>query len=237
MFDDVKLYKSITSLDDCTLLQQDLARFHRWLSINGMHLSLHKCAVIEFSRSNSSFNYTYHINCEPLSRVHQIKDLGIILDRNVSFGPQISTLALRCHRILGWIFRNSKGLSSEAFSLLYKSLVRSILEYACVVWSPHYEVHNHTLERVQKKFKRYFSYRYPGVEFILVPLHERREQVDRTFVEGLVGGHVDCAHLLQLVNLDCSRRLRHLKTYYVDTCNRNYLYFAPMNRMMRTANT
>lgn len=234
--DDVKLYKSITSLDDCVLLQQDLAKFHRWLSSNGMNLSLHKCAVIEFSRSNNSYDYTYQINCEPLSRVHQIKDLGIILDRNLSFCSQVSTIALRCHRILGWIFRNSKGLSSQAFSLLYKSLVRSLLEYACVVWSPHYEVHKHTLERVQKKFKRYFSYRYPAVDLNLVPLHERREQVDSNFIESLVAGQVDCAYLLELVNLDCSRRLRNVKTYYVNTCDRNYLYFAPMNRMMRTAN-
>ncbi|KAI5714585.1 hypothetical protein M8J77_020565 [Diaphorina citri] len=49
--DDVKLYKSITCPEDYLLLQRDLDRFSEWLSLNGMELSLHKCFVMEFSRS------------------------------------------------------------------------------------------------------------------------------------------------------------------------------------------
>ncbi|KAI5707844.1 hypothetical protein M8J77_010983 [Diaphorina citri] len=54
--DDVKLYKSITCPEDYLLLQRDLDRFSEWLSLNGMELSLHKCFVMEFSRSKALIN-------------------------------------------------------------------------------------------------------------------------------------------------------------------------------------
>lgn len=235
--DDVKLYKSISDNSDCILLQSDLDRFTSWLTQNGMQLSLHKCAVIEFSRSHSSYNHTYNINAESLPYVQQIKDLGILFDRNLSFIPQISNLSLRCHKVMGYVFRNSKGLSSEAFSLLYKSLVRSLLEYASIVWSPYYEVHSYTLERVQRRFLSYFRYRFPQETSSLDTLAERRKMVDLRFLDKLVEGQIDCSKLLELINFDCSRRIRHCKTFYVDKCDRNYLYFAPINRMMRVANS
>ncbi|KAI5727431.1 hypothetical protein M8J77_002264 [Diaphorina citri] len=55
--DDVKLYKSITCPEDYLLLQRDLDRFSEWLSLNGMELSLHKCFVMEFSRSKECYRY------------------------------------------------------------------------------------------------------------------------------------------------------------------------------------
>ncbi|KAL1446530.1 hypothetical protein WDU94_005624 [Cyamophila willieti] len=234
--DDVKLYKSITCPEDCLLLQSDLERFYSWLSMNGMELSLHKCFVIEFSRSRGSTPFAYHLNSVPLQHVPQIKDLGVIFDRNLSFIPQISNLSMRCFRILGYIYRNSKGLSSESFSLLYKSLLRSLLEYACVVWSPYYEVHSNTLERVQKRFLRYFQYRFPFRNSNLDPLVDRRKTADMKFIEKLLEGQVDCAKLLELLTLDCTRRVRRCKTFKIDTVHTNYAFNAPINRMMRLAN-
>ncbi|KAL1446752.1 hypothetical protein WDU94_009851 [Cyamophila willieti] len=144
---------------------------------------------------------------------------------------------MRCHRILGYVFRNSKGLSSEAFLLLYKALVRSLIEYCCLVWSPHYEVHCHALERVQKRFLSYFSFRYPQeCSSSLIPLSQRRKELDGNFFEKIIDGHVDCSKLLELEKFDCSRRLRSNKTFFVPNCRTNYLYFAPLNRMMRDAN-
>ncbi|KAL1448287.1 hypothetical protein WDU94_010913 [Cyamophila willieti] len=143
---------------------------------------------------------------------------------------------MRCFRILGYIYRNSKGLSSESFSLRYKSLLRSLLEYACVVWSPYYEVHSNTLERVQKRFLRYFQYRFPFRNSNLDPLVDRRKTADMKFIEKLLEGQVDCAKLLELLTLDCTRRVRRCKTFKIDTVHTNYAFNAPINRMMRLAN-
>lgn len=165
-----------------------------------------------------------------------MKDLGIIFDRNLSFIPQISNLSMRCFRILGYIFRNSKGLSADSFSLLYKSLVRSLLEYACVVWSPYYEVHCNTLDRVQKKFLSYFRYRFPHRNSNLDSLVDRRKNADIKFIEKLIEGQVDCAKLLELLTFDCTRRLTRCKTFKTNTYSTNYANNAPIIRMMKLCN-
>lgn len=233
--DDVKLYRTINSITDCHLLQNDISFFHQWLSRNGLSLSLHKCFVVEFSRSKS-LDFTYNIDGVPLVCVEEIKDLGIILDRKLSFVSHTTSLSMRCHRILGYIWRNSKGLSSNAFILLYKALVRSILEYCCVVWSPHYGVHVKILERVQRKFMWYLHFRYPNVDLELPSLMDRRITADNAFLRKLIAGDIDCSRLLGLIKLDCHRRLRNNRTYLIDQCSTNYSFHLPLNRMMRAAN-
>lgn len=234
--DDVKLYKSITGPDDCILLQSDLSRFYDWLCINGMELSLHKCAVMEFSRTVTPISFNYELNSVSLPVVTQMKDLGIVLDRNLSFVNQINMLSLKCHRLLGYVVRNSKGLSDDAFVLLFKALIRSLLEYGCNVWSPYYDVHIHTLERVQNKFLSQFRFRHrkdpPGLE----PLYVRRNYFDKMFIDKLINANIDCPKLLELISFDCTRRLRNRKTFYLDICDRNYPFHSPFNRMMRLGN-
>ncbi|KAI5715797.1 hypothetical protein M8J77_022552 [Diaphorina citri] len=57
---------------DCALLQADLERFCEWLSTNGLQLSVHKCAVMEFCRSRSPPVFNYRIDSETLPLVNQI---------------------------------------------------------------------------------------------------------------------------------------------------------------------
>ena len=49
------------------------------------------------------------------------------------------------------IKRNFEHLDSQTFVQLYKSLVRSNLEYAVTVWNPHKEYLIEELEKVQRK--------------------------------------------------------------------------------------
>lgn len=233
--DDVKLYKSIKSTSDCHLLQRDFDTFHSWLMANGMSLSFHKCFVIEFTRSKT-FEFPYSVNSHLLNRVDKIKDLGVLFDQKLSFVPYVTNTSMRCHRLLGYVLRNSRGLSFDAFCLLYTSLVRSLLEYGSIVWSPIYEVHIDTLERVQRKFLSYCRYRFPNIDIDIPSLRDRRLKADSSFFNKLFEGEVDCPKLLSLISLDCHRRLRKNNTFFVKQCCTNYTYFEPMNRMMRNEN-
>lgn len=235
--DDVKIYKAVNDVQDCILLQEDIESFSDWLTRNGLQLSLHKCVVISFSRLARNVDFTYSIQSVPLKWVDEVKDLGIILDKKLSFVSHISNLTMRGFRLLGYVNRNSKGLSSHAFYLLFVALIRSLLEYGCVVWSPYYGVHSDSLERVQKKYCRYFSFRYPLNSLTLSPLADRREFADFSFLNKLIDGQVDCSKLLELIRFDCHRRLRGKNTFNVRLCRTNYTYNAPINRMMRAANS
>lgn len=117
--DDVKLYKAIKSPNDCSLLQQDLSSFYNWLTLNGLELSLHKCALMIFSRSICPFNFIYTVNSTPLSPINEVKDLGILCDKKLSFVSHIMNLSMRYHRLLGYVKRNSVGLSSVALCFAF----------------------------------------------------------------------------------------------------------------------
>ena len=52
---------------------------------------------------------------------------------------------------MGIIKRNFKLMTGNAFIQIYKSMVRSHLEYANSVWAPHRVMDIENLERVQKR--------------------------------------------------------------------------------------
>jgi len=71
---------------------------------------------------------------EPKDR---FKDLRIIFDEKLRFREHINEKISRAYAMLGIIKRNFKYLNSNSFFLLYKSMVRSHLNYCSSVWAPY----------------------------------------------------------------------------------------------------
>ena len=83
-----------------------------------------------------------------------IKDLGITISYNLSWSDHIHELVNKANKVLGVIKRLLGSNSVNEFSLLYKSLVRLILEYAAPVWCPFLVKDNVSLEKVQRRALR-----------------------------------------------------------------------------------
>jgi len=77
--DDMKLYNIIQSVEDCSLLQDDLNRFVMWSKSLGLALNIAKCRSMSFTRTRSSIINTYLINGIRISSVDSLRDLGFIL--------------------------------------------------------------------------------------------------------------------------------------------------------------
>ena len=60
----------------------------------------------------------------------------------------------KSYSVLGLIYRNFKYMSSDTFVMLYKTLVRSHLEYANCVWSPYRQMDIDKIEKVQMRATR-----------------------------------------------------------------------------------
>ena len=56
--------------------------------------------------------------------------------------------------ILGLIKRNFKYVTIPTFVMLYKSMVRSLLDYCCSVWTPYWKGNIEALEKVQRRAKK-----------------------------------------------------------------------------------
>ena len=66
----------------------------------------------------------------------------------------------KANTVRGFLQQNLKKCSIETKSLCYKSLVRPILEYACVVWSPHFKNNINKLEMTQRRAARFAMNNY-----------------------------------------------------------------------------
>ena len=65
-----------------------------------------------------------------------VTDLGIILQEDLSFNLHMSDIIKRARNKLSWCLSVFNCRSEEVILTLYKGLVRPILEYCCVLWSP-----------------------------------------------------------------------------------------------------
>lgn len=217
--DDLKLVKIINSVNDIPLLQSDLGKLSLWCKSNGMFLNAGKCSFIKFTRRLHVFPSAYTLEGTFLTEVDCIKDLGVIIDKKLTFKPHIDSTVNKASRMLGFVLRNSKIFRSvRAKILIYNSLVRSILEYGSVVWRPHYAVNSLHLERVQKRFlwhlsfsvglaKKIKSYDRRLAHFKITSLSKRRELLDMVFLYKIVRYKVDCPQLLGNLSFKIPARL------------------------------
>ncbi|XP_053691665.1 uncharacterized protein LOC128740165 [Sabethes cyaneus] len=84
------------------------------------------------------------------------QDLGVHLDEKLSFREHYSYIIAKANKNLGFIFRVTKEFRDPyCLRALYYSLVRSVIEYAAVVWSPYSGIWSSRLEAIQRRFVRY----------------------------------------------------------------------------------
>ena len=83
--DDLKLFASINSEEDCHRLQHNLTKINSWCEINRLPLNISKCNAMTFTRRSNSINFSYKIGNDMVTRCKQFKDLGVIFDSKLAF--------------------------------------------------------------------------------------------------------------------------------------------------------
>uniref|UniRef100_A0A6P7HH55 Uncharacterized protein LOC114348689 n=1 Tax=Diabrotica virgifera virgifera TaxID=50390 RepID=A0A6P7HH55_DIAVI len=162
--DDLKLYDSVSNINDCIMLQQQIDLLQRWCLSNRLYLNIAKCKVLTFSRKTNTIFFSYVIDNTILERTETIRDLGVHFDIHLTFNVHINLIVSQAYRTYGFIFRNCGNFTDvTALSCLFFSLVRTKLEYGSLIWNPIYAQYTTAVERVQKKFLKFLSFKVDGV--------------------------------------------------------------------------
>jgi len=132
----VLLNKFWSNQNDHQVLQKGLNTFQEWSDKWLLRLNINKCKIAFYGRY-VNYKYKYYLSSTALESVDAIKDQGVVFDSELSFVSHRKEKINRAYSMLGLIKRNFIYLTEEAFVTLYKSLVRSHLEYANSVWNPH----------------------------------------------------------------------------------------------------
>ena len=149
--DDCVLYREISSLCDCTLLQHDINLLHKWTQKWHLVLSTTKCKVMNISLKKKSLSFTYTINNVALDWVDTFKYLGVKVHKKLNWGNHISETSSKASRLLNLLRRSMHNCSKDAKKRAYIALVRPHLEYCSPVWSSHQQKLINTLEKVQQR--------------------------------------------------------------------------------------
>ena len=137
--------------DDQNILQEDLRKMENWSS--NWHLKFHpeKCKYMNITRTTNEGNREYQFLDQNITKVNEEKDSGVTIDSELSFEKHICEKVIKANSLFAAIRRTFKYLSAETFLPIYKTLVRTHLEYANSVWAPYKKIHIDKIEGIQKR--------------------------------------------------------------------------------------
>lgn len=247
--DDLKIFREVSSTHDILLLQNDLNIVYDWCKLNDMSLNVDKCCFMRFTRLVNSMPTEYSINNVTLTEVFVVRDLGVYLDTKLVFTEHIEKIISRANRMLGFIKRASKDFKGVfALKVLYTSLVRSILDFSNIVWSPYYQIHINRLENVQLKFIKYAKYKLfcNGIELDngqtmlyldLASLVRRRQYYDICFAFNVLNHFIKSPECLQTFRIRIpGYPTRGQALLHIPNCRSWYLLYSPVNRVSASVN-
>ena len=119
-------------------LQQVLNNLNKWSKENGFKFSKTKTKCMHFCQSrNMHLDPELTLNDVQIEVVSEFKFLGLLFDSKLSFIPHINYLSNKCHKALNLLRVVSSmdwGADRKVLLRLYRTLVRSKLDYGCIVY-------------------------------------------------------------------------------------------------------
>lgn len=185
--DDCKLYKNIKCKTDQIELQEDIDRLCNWSEKWLLKFNVTKCKSVSYGNMKLPHQYTLlddNGQRQNLTIDQSEKDLGIQFTRTLSFDDHINNLVNKVNKITGLIRRTFKFMDKSLFLTLYKSLIRSHLDYGNLVYYPSTKKNKQIIENAQRRATRIvpelrgLNYEQRLKELNLTTLDYRRKRYD-----------------------------------------------------------
>jgi hypothetical protein len=227
MFADyTKITKDIKNIADCLILQTTLCAVERWSIKWQLPLNNSKCVVQHFGRSNP--NYSYHLAGSSLVAEDYVKDLGVIVSRDLSYHKHIDSIISASVKKYYIIKSCLRSKSIRVLKLILQAYIIPALEYGSVIWNPHSRREIDNLEDIQCKVTamavgKGVSYEKRLELFGLKSLQSRRNLADLAMYHKILS-NMTCIAPITLFNVN-SRRSRRSKLMIFQL---RYLYVTPL---------
>ena len=148
--DDAKIFRTITCKDDALLLQQDILELEAWSDKWLLKFHPDKCHLLSLGKiENIKYCHRYLVNGQEIEHTFEEKDLGVIVDSELTFAEHITEKVNKANALVGIIRRSFTHLDPDTFAKIFVAFVRPHLEYGQVIWSPHLRKYINMIEKVQ----------------------------------------------------------------------------------------
>jgi hypothetical protein len=118
----------------------------------GLSINFNKCKLLHFGNTNLCFQYKLGDNVITVSQCEKI--LGVLIDNKLSFADHVYYCIKKSSQICNLILSNMYFVNNDILLKLYKTYARPYLDYASVVYSPHFLYLIDAVEGVQRQFTK-----------------------------------------------------------------------------------
>ena len=130
-------------------LQSTLTNYNDSCKMLGLQLNAEKCEILHYGANNPLNGYT--IEGIELPTVDSTRDLGVTRSTDNKPNLHINSIIKKGNNMFRFFLASFVDRSQKTVLKVYKTYIRSILDYASPSWNPHYATIVVSLERLQKR--------------------------------------------------------------------------------------
>ena len=226
-------------------LQEAADHLVNWCNLNGMLINTRKTkeVLFHFGRATPQEEVPpLRIHNDYIERVQSFKLLGVYVSSDLSWSAHVAYLLKKISKHIHIIYQLVRaGMSANDIIIVYCSIIRSALEYACPVWHPGLtKAQSDDLERVQRRCLKIIfpDLTYSDALFVsnLDELSVRRENLVRNVFNEIKNPNHVLNHLLPLKDNDL-RFVNTRDTYpyslprcRTERCSRSFIFYCIKKR-------
>lgn len=135
-------------------IQKEMLILEQWGIDWGFKFSPPKSKVMFFTKKKVPETYKVMLYNQPLERVKTFKYLGMVMDDRLTWKHHIVHIETKCKKVLNlmrMISGQHWGADKHSLINIYKALIRSTIDYGCIVYSSACVTTIKKLDRVQFK--------------------------------------------------------------------------------------
>ena len=177
-------------------LQGSLKKIEEWCTENGFKFSSSKTVCLHFHKKRGTLpDPDLFLYGKKIRVVRETKFLGVTFDQKLSFIPHLKTLKTKCMKaldIIKVVANQEWGADKTVLLNLYRSLIRSKLDYGCIVYGSARPSYLKMLNTVHHQGLRLAlgAFRTSPVESLYVeaselPLEQRRIKLSLQYITKL----------------------------------------------------
>jgi len=99
-------------------------------------------------------DHVFAFGSNTVANVSCVRDLGVLIDSNLSFVEHISHIVAKAHARAYLIHKCFLSRDTSTLVRTFTTYVRPLLEYCSCIWSPHFKNGIYKVESVQRNFAK-----------------------------------------------------------------------------------
>lgn len=151
--DDTKLFLLIKDMNDRNELQTRIDKIEKWSLENGLTLNHAKTYLVSYGKRK--VNSIYFLMGRIIQEVDEVRDLGVLFDKKLTFKSHIDYITKRASQMIGAARRFVTGLNNTGLmTRIYAIYIQPVLEYCSVIWNQNRLTVNNSMNLLHKKITR-----------------------------------------------------------------------------------